>query len=67
MGCPSSSVTLKQGVENMLMHYIPKVTAVQALEEEPEEGAGESNPAVKEAKTQKSYEERLKAAGSKCL
>lgn len=24
-GCPSSSVTLKQGVENMLMHYIPEV------------------------------------------
>jgi Fe-S cluster biogenesis protein NfuA len=23
-GCPSSSVTLKQGVENMLMHYIPE-------------------------------------------
>jgi Fe-S cluster biogenesis protein NfuA len=27
VGCPSSSVTLKQGVENMLMHYIPEVTA----------------------------------------
>ena len=24
-GCPSSSVTLKSGVENMLMHYIPEV------------------------------------------
>ena len=24
-GCPSSSVTLKNGVENMLMHYIPEV------------------------------------------
>ena len=22
-GCPSSSVTLKSGIENMLMHYIP--------------------------------------------
>lgn len=34
VGCPSSSVTLKQGVENMLMHYIPEVKIVQALEEE---------------------------------
>lgn len=24
-GCPSSTVTLKNGVENMLMHYIPEV------------------------------------------
>jgi len=24
-GCPSSEVTLKNGVENMLMHYIPEV------------------------------------------
>lgn len=24
-GCPSSTVTLKHGVENMLMHYIPEV------------------------------------------
>ena len=35
-GCPSSSVTLKNGVENMLMHYIPEVTGVQAVEEEDE-------------------------------
>jgi Fe-S cluster biogenesis protein NfuA len=27
-GCPSSSVTLKNGVENMLMHYIPEVKGV---------------------------------------
>lgn len=24
-GCPSSSVTLKSGIENMLMHYISEV------------------------------------------
>ena len=28
-GCPSSSVTLKSGIENMLMHYIPEVTSVE--------------------------------------
>ena len=36
VGCPSSSVTLKNGVENMLMHYIPEVTNVVSLEEEEE-------------------------------
>ena len=33
-GCPSSSVTLKSGIENMLMHYIPEVTEVKAIGEE---------------------------------
>uniref|UniRef100_A0A251UB22 Putative NFU1-like protein n=1 Tax=Helianthus annuus TaxID=4232 RepID=A0A251UB22_HELAN len=28
-GCPSSSVTLKSGIENMLMHYVPEVTLIQ--------------------------------------
>lgn len=28
VGCPSSSVTLRQGVENMLMHYIPEVKGI---------------------------------------
>jgi hypothetical protein len=27
-GCPSSTVTLKSGIENMLMHYIPEVKGV---------------------------------------
>eukprot|EP00538_Stauroneis_constricta_P013597 CAMPEP_0119564292 /NCGR_PEP_ID=MMETSP1352-20130426/26508_1 /TAXON_ID=265584 /ORGANISM="Stauroneis constricta, Strain CCMP1120" /LENGTH=327 /DNA_ID=CAMNT_0007613035 /DNA_START=113 /DNA_END=1096 /DNA_ORIENTATION=- len=71
VGCPSSSVTLKQGVENMLMHYIPEVTSVVALEEESDEssgdgaGAGEVNVETTQAATKKdkSYEERLAAAG----
>ena len=64
VGCPSSSITLKQGVENMLMHYIPEVTAVQALDEEEEgEGGNDGGVEITETKTQKSYEERLKAAG----
>ena len=29
-GCPSSAMTLKAGVENMLKHYVPEVTAVEA-------------------------------------
>lgn len=28
-GCPSSTATLKQGIENMLKHYIPEVVAVE--------------------------------------
>jgi Fe-S cluster biogenesis protein NfuA len=30
-GCPSSTLTLKQGIENMLRHYIPEVTAVEQV------------------------------------
>lgn len=33
-GCPSSSVTLKNGVENMLMHYIPEVKGVEEVDED---------------------------------
>lgn len=29
-GCPSSTLTLKQGIENMLRTYVPEVTAVEA-------------------------------------
>ncbi len=31
-GCPSSSATLKHGIENMLRHYIPEVTEVRPTE-----------------------------------
>ncbi|KAL7457674.1 hypothetical protein ACHAWC_009251 [Mediolabrus comicus] len=72
--CPSSSVTLKNGVENMLMHYIPEVTAVVSLEEEEEDdedgGQGDGGEEVVvtkssngEGKKMKTYEERLAAAG----
>src|ERR1700753_926685 len=30
-GCPSSTMTLKNGIENMLRHYFPEVTAVEAV------------------------------------
>ena len=30
-GCPSSILTLKQGVQNLLCHYIPEVKRVEAL------------------------------------
>lgn len=30
-GCPSSTATLKMGIENMLKHYVPEVVAVEAV------------------------------------
>jgi Fe-S cluster biogenesis protein NfuA len=30
-GCPSSTATLKSGIENMLKHYIPEVLEVRAV------------------------------------
>jgi len=31
-GCPSSTITLKAGIENLLRHYIPEVTEVRPVE-----------------------------------
>ena len=30
-GCPSSTMTLKQGVQNLLCHYLPEVKEVEAI------------------------------------
>lgn len=30
-GCPSSTITLKNGIENMLKHYIPEVERVESV------------------------------------
>lgn len=30
-GCPSSTATLKDGIENMLKHYVPEVVSVEAV------------------------------------
>lgn len=30
-GCPSSTITLKNGIENMLKHYVPEVESVEAV------------------------------------
>ena len=53
VGCPSSSITLRNGVENMLMHYIPEVKGIEEVTATSDEnGSGEPN----------STEERLKLA-----
>ena len=36
-GCPSSTITLKNGIESMLKHYIPEVLEVQQISEFDEE------------------------------
>ena len=30
-GCPSSTITLKSGIENMLKYYIPEIDSVEAI------------------------------------
>ena len=32
-GCASSAATLKQGIENMLKHYIPEVKSVEGVDD----------------------------------
>ncbi|CAE7914335.1 NIFU5, partial [Symbiodinium sp. KB8] len=53
VGCPSSTVTLRNGVETMLKHYVPEVQAIEAVE-----GAAEGAPPPPPT-----LEERLEAAG----
>ena len=36
-GCPSSSVTLRNGIENMLKHYVPEVETIEAVDDLPED------------------------------
>jgi Fe-S cluster biogenesis protein NfuA len=31
-GCPSSTATLKHGIQNLLRHFVPEVEAVEAME-----------------------------------
>ena len=60
-GCASSSVTLKQGVEQMMKHYIPEVKSVESVEDP-------DTPEVKAAKEKaekelrKDFEDELAAA-----
>jgi len=34
--CPSSTITLKNGIEKMLMHYVPQVNEVESIDDEEE-------------------------------
>lgn len=37
-GCPSSAVTLRNGIENMLKHYVSEVESIEAVDDVPDEG-----------------------------
>jgi Fe-S cluster biogenesis protein NfuA len=51
-GCPSSSVTLKSGIENMLKHYVEEVTSVEEFKAEEDETA-EAVESVSESELRK--------------
>ena len=50
--CPSSTLTLKQGVEQMMRHYIPEVRSVINVE-------NDDTPEVRAAKEKAEKEARL--------
>ncbi|TMW67098.1 hypothetical protein Poli38472_012214 [Pythium oligandrum] len=54
-GCPSSSVTLKNGVENMLKHYIPEVRGIEEVTDDELKALNDQEF--------KSFEDKLRAAG----
>lgn len=54
-GCPSSTQTLKHGVEAMLQHYIPEVEGVEPVEDEALNSVNDE--------AFRTLEERLAAAG----
>ncbi len=56
VGCPSSTATLRNGVENMLMHYIPEVRGIEQVQGPLEELGN---------KELKALEEKLEKDGSK--
>ena len=55
VGCPSSTATLRNGVENMLMHYIPEVKGIEQV-------MGELEAASE--REVRSLEDKLAAAGA---
>lgn len=54
--CPSSIVTLKNGVQNMMQFYIPEVVAVEQVEDEVDE--------ITKSEFEK-FEEKLKTVDKK--
>lgn len=63
-GCPSSSITLKSGIENMMMHYIPEVTAVEAIEEDEDIDDFAPRPKAKEPVDKASEKAKEEAAAA---
>ena len=55
-GCPSSTLTLKHGIEQMLKHYIPQVSEVVSIDEK-----GEAEPRIsdEDLEFQRKFDEEL--------
>lgn len=62
-GCSSSEVTLKNGIERMLMHYVPEVQAVEQFVTE-EEKIAQEEFAKLEARLEKEKKEKEAAANA---
>ena len=60
-GCPSSAVTLKSGIENMLMHYIPEVQRV--VEAPPDEAEEEGLKELEKLEARLNGEDKKKGGG----
>jgi Fe-S cluster biogenesis protein NfuA len=61
-GCSSSAITLKNGIENMLMHYVPEVKSVEEFVDE--EVAAVSEDALKKLEAKL---EQAKASSEKVV
>jgi Fe-S cluster biogenesis protein NfuA len=53
-GCSSSTITLKNGIERMLMHYVPEVKGVEEVLDQEEEIANEEFAKLESRLAQKS-------------
>jgi len=51
VGCPSSSVTLRNGVEKMLTHYVPEVKGIEDLSGSTDEEEDKEQPLVMRPQT----------------
>lgn len=60
-GCSSSAITLKNGIENMLMHYVPEVSAVEEWKDELLESVSEQQ--LKQMEQQLKEEQQQTAKG----
>jgi Fe-S cluster biogenesis protein NfuA len=60
VGCPSSTATLRGGVENMLKHYVPEVSSISQVVED---GEGGHKPLEEADGAAHTLEEKLATAG----
>ena len=60
VGCPSSSITLKNGIETMLMRYIPEVEGIEHIESEFDEVSNEAFRKLEEGLKQVKKKRKIK-------